>query len=261
MKNIICIPQGGLCNRMRAIASVVELSKHYAIAPKIVIIWIQSEELNAPFQSLFEPFDATILNIKSNFFTVHLIGLFLKLWKSFRGKIITLPPDIFTEDWLYSQVNQNLVVYTASKIIPFAKFDFFVPSSLVRNSINKQIGREYVGVHIRRTDNIQSILNSPTELFVQQIENEICKDDSVKVYLATDDPNEENILRNKFGNRIVTYIKRSLDRNCEMAIVDAVVDLFHLSQCKCILGSYYSSFSETAAEWGNVEYNQITTKQ
>lgn len=44
-----------------------------------------------------------------------------------------------------------------------------------------------------------------------------------------------------------------MDRNTEVAIVDAMIDLTNLASCKKIYGSYYSSFSDVAAIWGNIE--------
>ena len=74
-----------------------------------------------------------------------------------------------------------------------------------------------------------------------------------KFYLATDDPVEEERFLSEFGDRILVYKKHSLDRNDPIAIKDALIDLYNLSQCRKILASYYSSFSDVAALWGNIE--------
>ena len=111
----------------------------------------------------------------------------------------------------------------------------------------------FVGLHIRRSDNEMSIKYSPTELFLEAIEKEIESNPSVKFYLATDDSQEEKLITERFGDRICTYRKRSVDRNTEVAIVDAMIDLTNLASCKKIYGSYYSSFSDVAAIWGNIE--------
>lgn len=98
-----------------------------------------------------------------------------------------------------------------------------------------------------------SIKYSPSELFLEAIEKEIENNSAVKFYLATDDSQEEKLITERFGDRICTYKKRSVDRNTEVAIVDAMIDLTNLASCYKIYGSYYSSFSDVAAIWGNIE--------
>lgn len=44
---------GGLCNRMRTIASAVKLAKK--LNCKMKVLWVKDKALNAPFKSLFEP--------------------------------------------------------------------------------------------------------------------------------------------------------------------------------------------------------------
>ena len=60
-----------------------------------------------------------------------------------------------------------------------------------------------------------SIKYSPTELFLEAIEKEIENNPAVKFYLATDDSQEEKLITERFGDRICTYKKRSVDRNYE----------------------------------------------
>jgi hypothetical protein len=72
-------------------------------------------------------------------------------------------------------------------------------------------------------------------------------------FLATDSPDEEKRLREIFAYRIITHPKRSVDRQNPQAIKDALIDLFCLSKCKKIIGSYWSSFTETACELNNIE--------
>ena len=84
------------------------------------------------------------------------------------------------------------------------------------------------GVHLRRTDHKRAIKRSPTSLFIEKMEEDIRRDPSVKFYLATDDPEEEAYFKERFGDRIMTYSKRSLDRNTKTGMEDAVLDLVNL---------------------------------
>ena len=50
---VIIQPSGGLCNRMRVINSSLELAKRKGA--KLLVLWYCADELNAPFESLFQP--------------------------------------------------------------------------------------------------------------------------------------------------------------------------------------------------------------
>ena len=52
---VIIQPSGGLCNRMRVINSSLELAKRKGC--KLLVLWYCADELNAPFESLFQPVD------------------------------------------------------------------------------------------------------------------------------------------------------------------------------------------------------------
>jgi hypothetical protein len=86
------------------------------------------------------------------------------------------------------------------------------------------------------------------------MEEEVRQNPSVKFYLATDDPQEEADIKKKFGDRILVYPKRRNDRITKTGMEDAVVDLANLSHCKKLYASSYSTFSLTAAEWGEIDY-------
>jgi hypothetical protein len=51
--------------------------------------------------------------------------------------------------------------------------------------------------------------------------------------------------------------KRCWIRNLQKGIQDAVVDMYCLAGCQKIIGSYFSSFSEVAAQINGIELNQI----
>ena len=61
---VIIQPSGGLCNRMRVINSSLELAKRKGA--KLLVLWYCADELNAPFESLFEPVDEfQVINFSS----------------------------------------------------------------------------------------------------------------------------------------------------------------------------------------------------
>lgn len=127
-------------------------------------------------------------------------------------------------------------------------FADFIPVAPLQQMIQSYAGgfKNVIGVHIRRTDNANSVEHSPTELFLQAMQDEVAADPAVGFFLATDDPDEEkNILKN-FPDRITVHKKESLHREDPAAIRDALVDVYCLSRCRKIIGSYWSSFTEVA---------------
>jgi len=121
-----------------------------------------------------------------------------------------------------------------------------------------------VCVHIRRTDHCTSILHSPEEFFVKEMDMRCMPGWEVarnvpfgQFFLATDDPEVEMRLRNRYGEKLVTYTKRALDRSLPEAIEDALVDILLLAQGTEILGSYKSSFGSIASLFRQVSLTVI----
>ena len=81
---------------------------------------------------------------------------------------------------------------------------------------------------------------------------QIAENPDVKFFLATDDKDEETLLRKTFPGRIVSNENRTLRRDSLDGMYDALLDLYCLAACKKIIGSYYSSFTDTAAALGNI---------
>ena len=111
-----------------------------------------------------------------------------------------------------------------------------------------------IGVHIRRTDNAVSVEESPTDIYFPIIDKVIdCYKNSI-IYIATDDKAEIGKIIDKYGSEKVAYLpKIERKRNTKKGIIDAAVELYILASCKAIIGSYYSSFTDTAAEIKGIE--------
>lgn len=67
-------------------------------------------------------------------------------------------------------------------------------------------------------------------------------------YLATDDPAEEALLRATFPGHILSNQNRCLRRDTKEGIEDALLDLYCLASTQKIIGSYFSSFTDIAAD-------------
>ena len=143
---------------------------------------------------------------------------------------------------------------------PFFRYDkelfnnLFLPNGQIRKKINDRCSgfSDYtIGVHVRRTDNILSVNESPIELFYKYIDDELKNHNGMTIYLATDSENVKRDFRNRYGNLVITSDNEA-DRGSVEGIQDGIVDLYSLSETSRIYGSYGSSFSELAAEIGGI---------
>ena len=114
-------------------------------------------------------------------------------------------------------------------------------------------GRQ-VGVHIRRTDNVKAIELSPNSLFIEKMNEEKAKDENVKFFVATDDKSVFDEIKQIFGDAVLEHKKQTYSRDNPQAIKDALIDLYALSECDKLIGSYWSSFTDIAWELRNIDH-------
>jgi hypothetical protein len=108
--------------------------------------------------------------------------------------------------------------------------------------------KRLVGVHIRRTDHVKAIQESPSSGFWAAMEAEPA---TTIFYVASDSEEERQAAAGRYPGRVITgakYLGRSEPHEC----LEAMLDLYCLSRCSKIIGSYESSFSQVAAWWGGI---------
>lgn len=274
----ICVkPLGGLCNRMRVIDSAIALSK--ATNSNLHVIWQMNSDLNCRFEDLFN-IPPSIHRITQTNTSDHLSRLVEKIYRTKIGgiiqslylKYIVKSFDlVLTYDRMERYKNQNYLncnfpamavdkqVYITTVHTFYnsdCPFGDFVPIERLQQIIDKQSQNfdNVVGVHLRRTDNQQSLVYSSTARFIELMQAEIERDGNTQFFVATDSSSEEEYLQQIFPDRIITYAKKSLERDNPVAIQDAVVDLYCLSKCRNLIGSYYSSFTDTAHQINGIDY-------
>lgn len=116
--------------------------------------------------------------------------------------------------------------------------DIFQPQEDIQrriNEITKDWEGHVVGLHVRRTDNVRAIQNSPIERYYQIIKKEVEIDSLVRFYLATDSEEVKHDLTSRFGNRIITT-PLCLKRSSLQGMKDDVVDLYCLASTSRIYG-------------------------
>lgn len=264
---IIVKPTAGLCNRMRVIDSCISVQKNNPKYHPIKMIWEQNELLNCRFEQLFEPIEnLTIVSTNPylSYFLYYKDQPSLKLKAQIKKSLYSILAGNYK---YYDDSNIQAVAYkhdywNASKhdFVIHSCIDFYSPE--IRNAasfkpvlklqilINREVAKftkPTTGIHIRRTDSIKSVDKSSTDLFLKEIENLLTEDSNQLFYLATDDEKEEALFKSTFGHHILVQENKDLSRNSKKGMEDALVDLYTLSKTNQILGSYWSSFSKTAA--------------
>lgn len=269
---IYLIPQAGLANRMRVIASGLSLSDK--LSQPITILWSNNRDATCDFDDLFQP-----------------IGLISVKTKSIRSEKINIlingayNPKHLSKKWVYSALsrlvsrwipevkvtteyrkilNSNEVPEEMRKprffikdFIAFGKYQEYYELFHPKKELGVQIDNiastftsNTIGVHIRRTDFREQGM-SPSHLYYEKMDEIISQDDTTNFYLCSDSPAEKKALVERYGDRILTYFEDT-SRGNKNGMQQAVIDLYTLSRTSKLLGAYWSSFSGTAARIGNI---------
>jgi hypothetical protein len=110
--------------------------------------------------------------------------------------------------------------------------------------------RNAVGFHVRRTDNGRATRNSPDRLFIE-CAREVAADGG-KIFLATDNTATEAKFRAVLGDAVITHPKRRIlaerwPREFDaLALEDDLVDLHLLAGARYVVGCDWSSYSGMA---------------
>ncbi|MGM9798418.1 MAG: hypothetical protein ACI3ZY_12785 [Parabacteroides sp.] len=267
-KKLTLVPIGGLANRLYAITSAIAFCEDYDIDLKVV--WFKDWGMGADFHALFELVgdhphveivDATWKDYiydrprKRNFWLPYLYQKFAYGQCVYESKV----NKGFSSEDLISFCKSYGLVY----LVHYCSFYDCDPIRFVRpckeilgvieqRKKNFQMDEHVIGMHIRRTDNTDSIKHSPLALFIDKIQQEIEIDPDARFYVASDDLNEKRRLKEIFGDRIITPWNE-VRRDTVEGIKDAVIELYTLASTKKIYGSVHSSYSQLAALLGHID--------
>lgn len=276
MSNFIFIPVGGLANRMKAVASAFILAQQNLIDTNV--IWFQDWALHAPFNTVFEPIHSPNICIKEASLIDHIIydrprakNLYIpRLFQYFIFRSCLYEKtiqDLKKQNFNFNNWIQKGHVYMAS-YLDFQEIStdilrqLFIPLPPIQariDHLSQQFSPYTLGVHVRRTDNAASIELSPIELFFTAIDKEIDSYADASIYLATDDESVKLEFQKRYGKRLI-YAKDKADRSSITGIQGGIVDMYALARTQKILGSFHSSFSELAAQVGNIPLEIIKKK-
>lgn len=250
---------------MRAIASVSVLARR--VNQPMTVHWWCTNDMNCSFHELFEtaclPFivrESNVAGWREGFFKLALYSA------EFLMKNIGLPVLNSRESAALANQEDKLCAWAArgnprirtySQMLEEAGlYTPFRPAKELQAVIEAYSSRlsKAVGVHIRRSDNGKSSRFSPTNRFIELMHAELTRDPTTQFFVATDSPETFATLQKEFGDSVFEHGKRSLDRSDPSAIRDALVDLYCLASCRKLLGSYWSSFSDTAWQIRGIDH-------
>lgn len=264
---ITLVPVGGLANRMCAIGAGITLG--HALNAQLDVVWHKDRGLNCAFHELFAPLEGTSCQLRESNWKDKLVN------DRPRKKNLFIPKlaqhfcfdDCLSEQEVLHRFHQHKDFATWCKgkrtfiaaYIYFFQgkegmdFNMFTPTLELQEQINQitsKFNMDTIGVHIRRTDNIGSIKESPTDLFITKMTEEIEKNDNTMFYLATDSEEEKKRLTAIFTDRIITSPYKA-DRDSVQGKKNALVELYILAATRKIMGSAKSSFSLIASKIGH----------
>lgn len=274
---ITLVPVGGLANRMKAIDAAYHLAKD--CGSKLKVIWFKDKGLNCQFNQLFQHPTDEILTIREASFS----DLFLEDRPRKKNFFLPWLPEhlkydaciyeqqatlLFYDHFDYATWARNRHVYLASCVYFYPQpeeelFNIFQPTNSLQQEIEKRcagFNEHTIGIHIRRTDNIVSITQSPTELFIKRMDDFVKQQPDTTFYLATDSEKEKETLKQAFGKRIITS-QHAAERNSLIGMQEALIELYLLSRTTKIIGSMQSSYSETAAQIGGIQCTFINKEE
>lgn len=278
-RKLTVVPFGGLANRMRAIYAALALAEAHDLELKI--LWLlRKEELNCPFDELFKPIaGCEVKTLKDNLWWRALLKL--AQVKTFAAKVASrlVVSDFYicnhfeygyfdvdankSDTFFATHLQQYNYLFACRKFYSYASRHVQRLQStdgireIVTDFKKQYLPGNYSGMHIRRTDNIASIENSPLALFEEKLAT-LEKQFAHKVLLCTDSHEVEATLEQKFSKMLVkaSFTK---ERNSVAGIKAALAEMLLLSDAENIYGSYGSSFSLTAAEIGEAPFTIVSS--
>ena len=252
------MPIGGLCNRLRVINAARKLALD--VGAKLRIWWFVNHEMNARFTDLFK-YDKscgfTILQIGGSAMRLcHIFSRYNPFWIPHSDR------DKFVQNIKSGKTSKNYLS-TFSDFYPNEDYSWLRPNDALQNEIENfsaRLGDNAIGLHIRRTDNVQAIAMSPDFLFEERISDELKRCPSKKFFLSTDDDKVREKLCKEFEGCVYSRMNIAA-RNQSNGVADAVVDLMLLAKCEKIYGSYWSSFSDVAALIGRCPLERLVKEE
>jgi hypothetical protein len=263
-KKIIVVTSAGLGNRMRVLSSCIQTA--IKDDRTLWIVWPKNSTLGCDITDIFESIGINyyvpqkwIHYMIAQIYRHGAIRRFYKIYKLISR--IFFDSSIFDADIEYNnQLESNINDKTILVATCFAfgsKHDYklFNFTDYLKKKAEKEfqkINGPYIGIHIRRTDHVDIIQQSPLEKYMDQIDKSLLDHPTQKFFLATDDETVKNYLTHKYKRLIYTF-NHTIGRIDIQGIYGAVIELLLLSKSTKLICSALSSYSDTAILIGDIK--------
>ncbi len=277
------VPTGGLGNRIRALDAAIRLTASCDAA--IRVLWFRDWQCPCSFQNLFSfarftesehpfPHDFHCIEAtgwryfgyerprKENLYLPFGFQLFRFDHRMYENEVPRRMEEAFDfAGWLRQGREIYLGSYDAFMgECPGRMLPWFVPSAEVEAEIAPlaaAFSGRMIGLHIRRTDNLRSIDVSPTDLFIRRMKRLLAEEPSTRFFLATDSVAEREMLISAFGRDRFVVPDYAPGRATVVDICRALAEMYLLSHCDFVIGSFWSSFSKVAASLGGKSFELL----
>ena len=267
-RGVDIIPYAGLCNRMRVMASAYACARELGYPARV--LWCgRNKDCKVRFDSLFQPVtqpDLTVVETNALYSETsskrHLylpsILRRLRYEKVYANYNFRNPGDrpSLREQIAMDKPEKRFAIYSMHQCGPnYPLTRLFRPVEEIEEQVKALFpdGAPVIGVHIRRTDHQEAIKHTSVSRYEEVMAGELEARPDVRFFLATDDAEIKRRLLDRFGEDRIITARMELRRDSQEGMKGAVLDLFALSRTEKIIGSYYSSYSEIAAELGGIE--------
>lgn len=268
--------EGGLGNRMRVAAAALATVRRTG-AP-ISVLWLEQWGMRCAFSDLFLPVElseepqlAAAFSLRDAsgwqravYARSRAANLFLpRLAQHLLHRRIITSPQIF---YLQQQhfdfdawfVRGGGLMMAYRDFAPYDPADLrllFRPQPAVQHLVceyTRHFSPHTIGCHIRRTDNLESIQQSPLHLFTEAIDRELQQHTDTRIFLATDDePTKAQLLQRYGAARLITAAAAATRENVH-GLQSALAEMLALAATNRVYGSAGSTFSQIATQLGDI---------
>ncbi len=240
LRHLTLVPQHGMCNRLRAVASARRLCQQFGA--EFFLVWDWGD-----FWHFFDRLPD--VQVSMEVAGPYDRKLRHQPWEIDPDRTVDVSAERvrLQSDYVFWGTHENAL--TLADVMPF----FPALSARLRQVVDEFSRSQMentVGMHIRRTDNLNSARFSPDAFFFRAAKRIVAE--GKKIFLASDNLESERAMRKLFGDALVTYPRRQQltqrwPRSFDLiAAEDDLIELFVLSRAEYVYGSYWSSFSGVA---------------
>ena len=282
--HIVC--DAGLANRLHAIVGAQDIA--HVTGRELIIHWPVNRECGAPFKRLFKnPVDSHGQPRYTFATREHVLALLstrtcVKVYNCGYHNLPTETDEcyrvaaddqhehVIIKSWYAPQMQSDVpqrvtLAQILSRVTQFQPVDEVMAMTPTHFLESCPV---LIGMHVRYGDKTevgtwdQDVVRRYAVSRVEDFEQALVQINTIlpncNVLVASHNPEVEKRLREP--RQLAVSLNKTGARDSVLGMREAVVDLWSLSRCKFILGSYWSQYSQLAAELGDIPLVKVGTK-